>query len=359
LSRREVKEQVSTGFSFLPSGSQIIFDRQSQRDILENLRAQVANRWSELAGELRSYGDVSLQRFLREAEVDLADVLKRGRQGRSWTQLRRDAGLPTPAGGTDNEARLLKRVRALVHVDDRERAYAYQRFLSDDAPTFSEASGRDQLFGSMLFFSLWPDGGGFTTIEEGLQSLKREPALREELSAVIALGFDNARQVPSAMNGRLAWVPLQVHARYQREEVLAALRYASLARRPNSFREGVLFVPDANVDAFFVTLKKSEAAFSPTTMYRDYPVSHDLFHWESQSGTTASSPTGQRYLSGTSDVLLLVREEKQDEFGTASYIFLGTAKYAQHVGERPIAITWKLDRPMPSDFFQRASVAAQ
>jgi hypothetical protein len=161
------------------------------------------------------------------------------------------------------------------------------------------------------------------------------------------------------MLGRLAWTPLQVHARYQREEALAALRYASIQRRPNSFREGVLFVAQENVDAFFITLKKSAAAFSPTTMYRDYPISHDLFHWESQSGTTIASPTGQRYLSGSSDVLLFVREQKENEFGTAPYLLLGTAKLVQHVGERPIAITWRLDRPMPSDFFQSASVAAQ
>ena len=51
------------------------------------------------------------------------------------------------------------------------------------------------------------------------------------------------------------------------------------------FREGVLYVPELNVDAFFVTLTKSEADYSPTTMYRDYPISPTLFHWESQNQT--------------------------------------------------------------------------
>ena len=53
-----------------------------------------------------------------------------------------------------------------------------------------------------------------------------------------------------------------------------------------------------NVDAFFVTLKKSEADYSPTTMYADYPISRDLFHWESQSTTSVNSATGRRYLIG-------------------------------------------------------------
>ena len=71
--------------------------------------------------------------------------------------------------------------------------------------------------------------------------------------------------------------------------MLAALGYASLKRRPNSFREGVLYIPDLDVDAFFVTLQKSEADYSPSTMYRDYPISPTLFHWESQSVTTVAS----------------------------------------------------------------------
>src|SRR3546814_15366129 len=67
-------------------------------------------------------------------------------------------------------------------------------------------------------------------------------------------------------------------------------------------------------DAFFVTLKKSESDYSPTTMYRDYAISPELFHWESQSTTSVASPTGQRYLnpaSRGSPVLLFTRSEER------------------------------------------------
>ena len=43
-------------------------------------------------------------------------------------------------------------------------------------------------------------------------------------------------------------------------------------------------------------LRKSEALFSPSTRYRDLALGPTLFHRESQSTTTASSPTGQRYI---------------------------------------------------------------
>ncbi len=82
-------------------------------------------------------------------------------------------------------------------------------------------------------------------------------------------------------------------------------------------------------------------------MYRDYPISPTLFHWESQSTTTVQSPTGQRYLNGTSNVLLFVREHHLDDFGTAPYLFLGPSHYVSHEGERPIAITCDWSKRCP------------
>ena len=35
-------------------------------------------------------------------------------------------------------------------------------------------------------------------------------------------------------------------------------------------------------DVFLITLTKTEKRFSPTTRYRDYAISRNLFHWESQ-----------------------------------------------------------------------------
>lgn len=352
--RRELDRAIDRGFPFLPAGCQIVMDRRTQALVLENIRAQVANRWRQMVAELRSYGDVDLDTYLRESGVELADVL---RGDRSWTRLRREAGLPTQAGSF-LEGRLLKRIRAFAHVDDQLRAEAYGWLLSDDAPAFGHLSPLEQRLAQMLFFSLWPDGGGHRSYDDGLAALRQEGAARAELQSVIDLTFDASRHHALPLQGGLDNLPLRVHARYQREEVLAALRYASLTRRPNSFREGVLYVPDLNVDAFFVTLKKSEADFSPTTMYRDYPISPTLFHWESQSTTSVASATGQRYLTGASTVLLFVREEQKGVFGTSPYLCLGPASYASHTGDRPIAITWRLDHAMPTDFFTAASVAA-
>lgn len=347
---KQLQKAVQEDFPFLPSGCQIQLDRQAHEIVLENLRSQISPRWAQLVGTLRQIGDTDLATFLDRSGLELSDISRRG----SWTRLRREAGLDS-LPGSELEERLLRRVRAFAHVDDPERAAAYDALLSDGAPKYDELSEGEQRLARMLFYSFWSDGGGFDSYGDGLESIRQEMAARAEIRAVVDMSYDAARHVPLALES-LSSVPLKVHARYQREEILAALDFP---RRPNSFREGVLYLPDHNVDAFFITLKKSEADYSPTTMYADYPISRELFHWESQSTTSTSSKTGQRYLSGTSTVLLFVRHEAKDEFGTAPYTFLGPATYVTHSGERPIAITWKLEHSMPMEFFQHASAIAQ
>jgi superfamily II DNA or RNA helicase/HKD family nuclease len=344
--REGLRRQVEKGFPFLPGGTQIVLDRQSQAAVLANLKAQVVSTKLQITRELRSHPTDDLAEFLRESGVELQDVV---RADRSWTQMRRDAGLEVPPPGP-REKELLRRVRAFAHVDDPERAAAYLRWLSDDAPAYDDpiVSELDRAFGRMLFFSLWTDGGGFDSYAAGLASLRAEPNVRHDLREVIRLGLSRAEHVPQPLPGDLAQVPLRIGASYTREEVVTALQYVSVdGRKPNSFREGVLWSEPLRTDAFFVTLHKSEEDYSPSTMYRDYFISPELFHWESQSTTAAASRTGQRYINhqarGT-HVLLFSRDHKVTEFGSgAPYRFYGPMTYQSHEGERPMAITWLLN----------------
>jgi len=67
-------------------------------------------------------------------------------------------------------------------------------------------------------------------------------------------------------------------------EVFAAFGLLNEAR-PLPGREDVFFDETTQCDVFFITLKKSERLFSPTTRYNDYAISPWEFHWESQSLT--------------------------------------------------------------------------
>ncbi|HIZ97041.1 MAG TPA: DUF3427 domain-containing protein [Candidatus Janibacter merdipullorum] len=357
--RKGLRHQVEKGFPFLPSGCQILLDEQSQDIVLENIKAQTVSTQRALVRELKAHPTGELKTFLEESGAELSDVLK---SPRSWTQLRRDADVQVAQSGP-LEPPLLKRVRAFVHVDDPERARAYLTWLSDDAPAYGDASPRMQEFGRMLFFSLWTDGGGFTSYAAGLRALRDEHNLRDDLRQVINLSLDQAQHVTQPLLGDLGPLPLRVHARYTREEAVTALRYATVdGRAPNSFREGVLHSPAIPADAFFITLKKSEADYSPTTMYRDFAISPTKFHWESQSSTSVASATGQRYIHHAergNHILLFSRESKATDFGSgAPYVFLGPATYESHKGERPIAFTWQLHTPLPQSIYLTAAAAS-
>jgi hypothetical protein len=145
--------------------------------------------------------------------------------------------------------------------------------------------------------------------------------------------------------------PLTLHASYTREQVLLALGLGSF-EKPKSSREGVLHVPDRKLDVFFADINKSEADFSPTTMYEDYAITNRLFHWQSQSQTSDTSPVGQRYIQHHDKgytPLLFIRERKKLSNGlTAPYLYAGPLKYQKHEGSKPISFVWELEYPLPA-----------
>lgn len=123
-------------------------------------------------------------------------------------------------------------------------------------------------------------------------------------------------------------------------------------------REGVKWLPDKQVDVFFITLNKADKDYSPTTMYNDYSINESLFHWQSQSTTSDTAGTGQRYINHRqrgSKVVLFVREFKQDGIGAAPYTCLGTAAYVKHTGSKPMNITWHLDQPIPAKYLRKTN----
>jgi hypothetical protein len=148
--------------------------------------------------------------------------------------------------------------------------------------------------------------------------------------------------------------PLNIHAQYTRLEILAGIGLGSGIETPQ-WREGVYWAREAKADLLAFTLDKSSGRFSPTTRYRDYAINPTLIHWESQSGTKSTSPTGTRYQTHVqqgSTVLLFARLSTEDR----AFYFLGPAEYVSHESEAPMAITWRLGTPLSGDLF--ASFAA-
>lgn len=191
------------------------------------------------------------------------------------------------------------------------------------------------------------------SLQDALNLLWEHPQVRVDLAAMLAVRAEQIAHLHTPIG--LDRVPLQVHARYTRQEILAAVVEGQDALPP-PWREGVYNARGIGADLLVFTLDKTSGQFSPTTRYRDFAISRDLIHWESQSGTRESSPTGQRYqhhrATGRS-ILLFARERADDR----AFWFLGLAQYVSHEGELPMAVTWRLDVPLPGDLFEAFAAA--
>jgi superfamily II DNA or RNA helicase/HKD family nuclease len=359
--RGKIVKQVEDDFPFLPAGCAVSLDRQSREIILDNLRSAVKrSRWSTLVADLKGEDDeIQLREFLCGHDHRLEDVYK---ANRSWTALRRDAGRRTLAArDPDFESERLRALSRVVHIDDPERLEFYRAILAEAAaPDLGALDERHRRLITMLCWDLGPGSSTTGTLDGFLKLLWREQAVRQELVELLDLADrqSTTRFRPSALP---AEVPLVLHAKYTRADVSAALAIGDGLKPPPS-REGLIATPDARYDAFFVDLQKAERDYSPTTMYRDYAINRELFHWESQSTQTPRQPRVRRWIEHQQRggrILLFVRDKKRCELGTTPYTFLGPVTYVEHHGELPVAFTWKLPEPMPEELFEVArSVAA-
>ncbi|MFV0135782.1 DUF3427 domain-containing protein [Streptomyces sp. HMX87] len=359
LTRNRLVEHIERDFPQLPSGCQIILEGKSKKLVLDNIRTQLGATVKTLVNEVKAYSTPRLADYLRESRREIKELYK---SDNSWTTILRRAGL-IEAAAPEGETGLLKRVHAFLHVDGPERAQAYLRLLSDDAPPYEELGPTDQGYARMLFFNLWDNAGGFSSFREGLESLRPQKAFRHEVTQLLSFVMEQADHFPIPLSGGLSQVPMKIHSSYNRSEILAALGVARFGgQMPRSFAQGVQWVEDLQTDALLITLEKNEKDFSPTVRYKDYALSPRLFHWESQNNTAEDSPTGRRYQEHArrgSHILLFMRRYKNTDIGKPQpWMLLGPATYESHRGSKPMSITWSLKHELPADVWTYSAIAA-
>ena len=348
LPRRSVEAAVRDDFPTLPSGCHIELNRVAKQVVLDNLRAATAPGRNTLVADLRDLGDVTLAAFLAHTGLELEDIYRSPSLG-GWSGLRRHAGLSATAPGPDDHV-LGRAIARMLHLDDADRLDQLQHVAVGGRP----AAGR---IADMLHFTLWGPRVPLDERDERLARLWAHPDRCAELRQLVEALRERIPRVtvPPAM----ARVPLRVHARYSRDEAVAAFGM----NRPDSMRQGVLWLPAEQADVFFVTVVKSTEHYSPTTLYQDRAITPELFQWESQSTTRAASPTAQRYIYHAergSSVHLFIRETKDSDggLGVPPYLYAGRMTYQSHSGERPMRIIWRLEHPLPAEIFHAARVAA-
>jgi hypothetical protein len=350
--QREVKE----GFTSLPKGCFVQLEKVAKQYVLENIRNAIGYKASLIA-RIASFEEdselkLTLPNFIEFYHLDIKRIYERD----SFSRLCVVAGAFRDFTEPDEEI-LKKAFVRICDIDSRKWIdFLLHTLPKIDSVQWDEFTSREKKYLSMFFFTIYQKDlelCGFKSYIEGITKLKCNSMLFNELLELLSickeridfideevhLGFDNV---------------LDLHCSYTRDQILVALDFM----KPSTVREGVKYLPQKGIDVFFITLNKSDKDYSPSTMYNDYSENEYLFHWQSQSTTSESSNTGQRYINHKGlgiKILLFVREFKADTAGALPYTFLGLADYVRHYGNYPMNILWRLHKPIPAKYLKKTN----
>ena len=355
-SNHSVQYELKHGFISAPKGCYIQLEKKPMQVVLDSIRTSFGVR-AGLVSRIRTFEEdtglsLTLANFTSYYHLDVRTLYTKA----SFSRLCVAAGV-RPDFDEPVETALTRAFGRLAALDSRR----WIAFLLDILPQLANVavsllSPIEQRMLQMFYVTVWSKAAEDWQDEEVLRNLRdlsNSPVLLAELLELLQLRFDAIDFIDQPVDLGFD-CPLDVHCTYTRDQLLVALNF----NKPATVREGVKWLPDKQLDVFFVTLNKADKDYSPTTMYQDYSINETLFHWQSQSTTSENSPTGRRYIHHRelrTKILLFVREFKTDLAGAAPYTFLGTANYVKHEGSRPMSITWKLDVPIPAKYLKKTN----
>ena len=363
-----IDAEIQNDFPHLPLGCSIVLQKQVKEVILQNIKNAIVNQ-RKLVSWIRGYAQhttrqLSLPNFLSfYPQIKIEDIYKSKIDGGGgWSRLCVKACVVEDRLDFEIEQAMF---RAISNRLLQCSSWSYLNFIRNLAINGSwDCSDEiENQMAIMAHYDFWQKPGtelGFNSLEESLGAMVRDNTLRTECLDVvnhiierldtnelsIEIGF------PTALN---------LHARYTRDEILAAFGENRFDRKSSS-REGVVDIKSLNCELLFVTLQKTDKKFSPTTLYHDYAINEVLFHWQSQNAARPDRGKGLSYIKHQETgkkIILFVREQSSDEYGRAmGFVNLGQAKIESHYGTQPMSITWRLEEPLPSYLWNYAAKLA-
>ncbi|HAC15829.1 MAG TPA: DUF3427 domain-containing protein [Bacteroidetes bacterium] len=377
-----ILKEIEDGFPHLPLGCTIVLEKQAREVILANIKAATDLNRRKIIQRIQQFRNQStrpltLRNFLdhHQMSIDQLYKFKAGSSYIGWSRLQQEAGLRAEI--TDPDEHILTRfigrlvtvqsmhyfrfLKAVVsrggsietlkrHLQQERQDSGTQDIHLQPLSTLSDTE--IDLMGVMIHHDLWQESGvklGLSSLEQSLCVFGRNSVLAKEIIEVVDILMDGISHTEKYLDLGFDF-PLRVYGRYTRDQILSAMRLHTFEQK-SSNREGVAENKDLNCEALFVTLHKSEADYSASTLYEDYAVNEELFHWQSQNATSPESKRGQSYINHRQrdkKILLFVREQNTNQHrNTMSYVYLGPVDLNTHQGSKPMNITWKLHEPIP------------
>ncbi len=346
-----VKKEIEDNFPHLPLGCSVILEKKAKQIILENITAATSLNRKQLILKIQSFQhqtllDLNLKNFIEFYNIPLQLIYKRG----SWKRLCHEAGRIKDFEST-NEKQIVNAISNKWLSCNSLSYFEFVRTLAENQFNISgiKFNKAEKQMLLMLHYDVWQSAGGFSSLKNSIEELGKNQILIDEIIEVLNILIDRVdfKEIDIDLPYQQ---PLKVHARYTRDQILAAFGLSTFEKK-SSNREGAAVNLALNTELLFINLIKSEENFSPTTMYDDYAINENLFHWQSQNSAGPETPKGLSYLDherNQKKILLFIREKNKDEFGnTQGYVFVGEANLRDHYGAKPMNIKWELNEPLP------------
>ncbi|ADG94391.1 type III restriction protein res subunit [Arcobacter nitrofigilis DSM 7299] len=345
-----VKEEIENEFPHLPLGCSIILEKKAKEHILSNIKKATILGKNKLINKIINYKNdthlpLNISNFLQINQIEAEAIYKRG----SFSSLCFEAGVIKNYDGK-NEIEFVRTILKKWLLSNSLSYFEFiKKLIENNFDLSILKSENEKLMLMMFYYDFWQKPKLFNNLEESIKEISLNEVLIKEMKEIIEILIDKINYIEKDIV--LPYnVPIKLHSRYTREQILSAFGLNTLTKQYSS-REGVLNIKEKNTELLFVTLEKTEDKYSPTTMYDDYAISEKLFHWQSQNSTKPDSPKGKSYINHEKEgknIVLFVRESNHDKNkNTMTYICLGKVFYKSHYGSQPMSINWELEEEIP------------
>jgi superfamily II DNA or RNA helicase/HKD family nuclease len=359
LSKRRfnIQREVEMAFPHLPAGCSIQLDRIAREHVLANIRENLRNLANQIPDRLECFAQESslpltFGNFVRFHDYDPKALL----ESKTWTEWKATARLAEKPADPDLRRLQDGLLNAAQTTGPREIARLRQvaaHLRAGDASAALAAAGD---FALITHYRLWGKPGpdlGIADLHESFRRLARNPTVLRDWEEILTWADDESRvgSTPVVLPFPCS---LELHACYGSDELKAALGEATF-NTAGIRGVGVLHFPEIKTVAALVTFQKTEKEFSPSTMYKDFPLNRELLHWETQAQTSQSSVQGQNLIHHQArgyTMLFFARSRKKVDGLTSPFTYLGPAELVRYESERPIQMVWRLAHPMPAEMFE-------
>ncbi len=354
-----VQQEIEDDFPHLPLGCSVVLEKKTKETILDNIKKATSLNVNQLITKIINFQHqttlpLTINNFIELNHITIETIYKKD----SWSRLCQKAGVIN-----DFESITEKQIySAISNKWLSTNSTSYFKFILKTAKQgfnikINDYNENEKTMLLMLHYDVWQNPGGFDSLEKSIMQIGKNKILVNEIIEVLEILIDKIgfKEIDIDLPYNQ---PLKLHARYTRDQILAAFRLSTFEKK-SSNREGAAENKNLNTEILFINLIKSEENFSPTTMYDDYAISETLFHWQSHNAYGPETTKGVSYIKhheNNKKILLFVREKASDENkNTMGYVFIGEGKFTETEGSKPMNIKWELNEPLPNYLWKESA----